>query len=416
MMMMALDSNQSSDLNQLLNTFFDKGAKGMGMMMGVDLELQSFNNVLNAQWLDLPERFETENPVIGLSQLKGNTAEPIVLFLKSKQGLILADLMLGGAGVPTDDPLSDMQVSALGEALNQMISGAVQGVNSQLKSPLAMAHTEAHIQNNENLINYTKPFQVAPFYSVQGTWLLNDHAGLNERIDFVALLSESFAERLVALLNPTQGTASTVTPTKDVATTTASPTGLADVVQGIDAQTPVYAAVGAVAEEQGVGQAGVQQAGSAPSIPYGGILSSATTGIQQNGTLAGAYTGGNTGGSTGTSAPRTPNAATNVQPIHYGAFDVNTPSLQGDQQENMSLLMDINLNLHVELGRTHLSIKNILELTRGSVVELDRVAGEAVDLYANGKLIARGEVVVIEDNFGLRVTSIVSPADRLKGL
>ena len=73
--------------------------------------------------------------------------------------------------------------------------------------------------------------------------------------------------------------------------------------------------------------------------------------------------------------------------------------------------MDINLNLHVELGRTHLSIKNILELTRGSVVELDRVAGEAVDLYANGKLIARGEVVVIEDNFGLRVTSIVSPAD-----
>jgi flagellar motor switch protein FliN/FliY len=393
MMMMALDSNQTSDLNQLLNTFFDKGAKGMGMMMGVDLELKSFNSILNAQWLDLSERFENDDPIIGLSQLKGSTTEPIVLFLKSKQGLILADLMLGGAGVPTDDPLSDMQVSALGEALNQMISGAVQGVNSQLKSPLAMAHTEAHIQTNENLINYTKPFQMAPFYSIQGTWLLNDHAGLNESIDFVALVSESFAQVLVNLLAPPQANA--VTPTKDVATTTAASTGVVEAVQGIDTQAPVYATVGAVAEEQALGQGVGQatgQAGSASSTPYGNIPSS------------------------GTSAPKAPNAGTHVQPINYGAFDANTPSIQGDQQENMSLLMDINLNLHVELGRTHLSIKNILELTRGSVVELDRVAGEAVDLYANGKLIARGEVVVIEDNFGLRVTSIVSPADRLKGL
>lgn len=393
MMMMALDSNQTSDLNQLLNTFFDKGAKGMGMMMGVDLELKSFNSILNAQWLDLSERFENDDPIIGLSQLKGSTTEPIVLFLKSKQGLILADLMLGGAGVPTDAPLSDMQVSALGEALNQMISGAVQGVNPQLKSPLAMAHTEAHIQTNENLINYTKPFQMAPFYSIQGTWLLNDHAGLNESIDFVALVSESFAQVLVNLLAPPQANA--VTPTKDVATTTAASTGVVEAVQGIDTQAPVYATVGAVAEEQALGQGVGQatgQAGSASSTPYGNIPSS------------------------GTSAPKAPNAGTHVQPINYGAFDANTPSIQGDQQENMSLLMDINLNLHVELGRTHLSIKNILELTRGSVVELDRVAGEAVDLYANGKLIARGEVVVIEDNFGLRVTSIVSPADRLKGL
>jgi flagellar motor switch protein FliN/FliY len=393
MMMMALDSNQTSDLNQLLNTFFDKGAKGMGMMMGVDLELKSFNSILNAQWLDLSERFENDDPIIGLSQLKGSTTEPIVLFLKSKQGLILADLMLGGAGVPTDDPLSDMQVSALGEALNQMISGAVQGVNPQLKSPLAMAHTEAHIQTNENLINYTKPFQMAPFYSIQGTWLLNDHAGLNESIDFVALVSESFAQVLVNLLAPPQANA--VTPTKDVATTTAASTGVVEAVQGIDTQAPVYATVGAVAEEQALGQGVGQatgQAGSASSTPYGNIPSS------------------------GTSAPKAPNAGTHVQPINYGAFDANTPSIQGDQQENMSLLMDINLNLHVELGRTHLSIKNILELTRGSVVELDRVAGEAVDLYANGKLIARGEVVVIEDNFGLRVTSIVSPADRLIGL
>jgi flagellar motor switch protein FliN len=405
-MMMALDSNQTSDLNQLLNTFFDKGATGMGRMMGVDLDLHSFKCLLNAQWSNLPERFENDAPIIGLSQLKASTKESIVLFLKSKQGLVLADLMLGGAGVPTDDSLSDMQVSALGEALNQMISGAVQGVNPQLKTPLAMTHTEAHIQDNENLLSYTTPFQTDPFYSIQGTWLLNDHAGLNETIDFVALLSESFAESLVGLMAPPQS--NVVTPTKDVATTSASPTGVSDANPGINAQRTAYASVGAIAEEQTLGQSNAAQAGYASSGSYGtGAPSS-----QQNGILADTYTGTRPGAS----PPKAPQAGAQVQPIQYEGFDPNTPCVYGDQQENMSLLMDINLNLHVELGRTHLSIKNILELTRGSVVELDRVAGEAVDLYANGKLIARGEVVVIEDNFGLRVTSIVSPADRLKGL
>ena len=104
-----------------------------------------------------------------------------------------------------------------------------------------------------------------------------------------------------------------------------------------------------------------------------------------------------------------------VQPVQFSSFDHHTP-LTGEANKNLDLVLDITLNLSVELGKTVLSIKEVLELTRGSVIELDRIAGEPVDLYANGKLIAKGEVVVIEDNFGLRITSIASPADRLKGL
>jgi flagellar motor switch protein FliN len=104
-----------------------------------------------------------------------------------------------------------------------------------------------------------------------------------------------------------------------------------------------------------------------------------------------------------------------VQPVQFSSFDHHTP-LTGEANKNLDLVLDITLNLSVELGKTQLSIKEVLELTRGSVIELDRIAGEPVDLYANGKLIAKGEVVVIEDNFGLRITSIASPADRLKGL
>ncbi|MDA0771721.1 MAG: flagellar motor switch protein FliN [Cyanobacteria bacterium] len=77
-----------------------------------------------------------------------------------------------------------------------------------------------------------------------------------------------------------------------------------------------------------------------------------------------------------------------------------------DEKKNLNLLMDIRLGLIVELGRSEMHLKEILKLTKGSIIELDRLSGEPVDLFANNKLIARGEVVVIDDNFGLRITQL----------
>ena len=82
----------------------------------------------------------------------------------------------------------------------------------------------------------------------------------------------------------------------------------------------------------------------------------------------------------------------------------------------IDLIMDIPLEVTVELGRIRMLIKDVLDLASGSIVELDRVAGEPVDLLVNGRLVAKGEVVVIEDNFGIRITEIVSPAERVVGL
>ncbi len=83
---------------------------------------------------------------------------------------------------------------------------------------------------------------------------------------------------------------------------------------------------------------------------------------------------------------------------------------------NIAILMDVKLPVAIELGRTEMSIREILELGSGSVVELSKLAGEPVDLLVNNKIIARGEVVVVDENFGLRVTSLISPEDRLKSL
>ena len=104
-----------------------------------------------------------------------------------------------------------------------------------------------------------------------------------------------------------------------------------------------------------------------------------------------------------------------VQPVQFASFE-DLEQVQGPQNQNLNILLDVKLQLSVELGKTELPIKKVLELTKGSIVTLNKAAGEPVELYANGKLIAYGEVVVIEDSFGLRITHITDPVRRLSSL
>ena len=89
---------------------------------------------------------------------------------------------------------------------------------------------------------------------------------------------------------------------------------------------------------------------------------------------------------------------------------------QHDTGKNLNFLLDIPLNVTVELGRTNMIIHRMLQLTQGSVVELDKVAGEPVEIYINNKLLGKGEVVVVNDRFGVRITEIISQADRIKNM
>ena len=102
-----------------------------------------------------------------------------------------------------------------------------------------------------------------------------------------------------------------------------------------------------------------------------------------------------------------------VQPAQFVAL---TPTGMATVDPNIALLLDVPLQVTVELGRTRKLIRDILELSPGSVIELDKLAGEAVDILVNGKLIAKGEVVVIDENFGVRVTDIISQIERTKNL
>jgi len=105
---------------------------------------------------------------------------------------------------------------------------------------------------------------------------------------------------------------------------------------------------------------------------------------------------------------------TNVQPAVFSNFE--PIQLQQSETKNLEMLLDIPLQVTVQLGKTKRTVKEILELSSGSIIELDKLAGEPVDIHINDRLIAQGEVVVIDENFGVRVTDILSQSDRLRKL
>ncbi|MBA6389445.1 flagellar motor switch protein FliN [Colwellia sp. BRX10-3] len=94
----------------------------------------------------------------------------------------------------------------------------------------------------------------------------------------------------------------------------------------------------------------------------------------------------------------------------------DSDSISGEEKHKLDAILDIPVTISMEVGRSHISIRNLLQLNQGSVVELDRVAGEALDVLVNGTLIAHGEVVVVNDKFGIRLTDVISQVERIKKL
>ncbi|MCK4515671.1 MAG: flagellar motor switch protein FliN [Spirochaetaceae bacterium] len=151
-------------------------------------------------------------------------------------------------------------------------------------------------------------------------------------------------------------------------------------------------------------------AGAAPTGLAGmaATAGSADTGGLLGGLMAGAPAGGMSGDMGGMQMGGL--GGPNVQSVQFPGL---TPAGTGSEQGNIGLLMDVFMEMTVELGRTRKLIKEILGMGEGTIIELDKLAGEPVDILVNHKLIAKGEVVVIDENFGVRVTEIVSPMDRM---
>ena len=104
-----------------------------------------------------------------------------------------------------------------------------------------------------------------------------------------------------------------------------------------------------------------------------------------------------------------------VQPAELDEFTEDAP-ISSEEKRKLDTILDIPVTISMEVGRSQISIRNLLQLNQGSVVELDRVAGEPLDVLVNGTLIAHGEVVVVNDKFGIRLTDVISQIERIKKL
>jgi flagellar motor switch protein FliN/FliY len=106
----------------------------------------------------------------------------------------------------------------------------------------------------------------------------------------------------------------------------------------------------------------------------------------------------------------------NAEAVPATFSDLQEDGQQAGREVNLDVILDVPVTLSMEVGRTRIPIRNLLQLNQGSVVELDRAAGEPLDVFVNGTLVAHGEVVVVNEKFGIRLTDVISPAERLRKL
>lgn len=349
-----------------------KASLGMLVDPSVEVTVPSLAEFANLD--ELTEAIDANNALFATVDFYGDVELATVVFIPKTAALKMASHLMGSEG---SDSFSDVELSAIGEVVSQMLSASANSLHQILSKSVQVSAPSVNVYTLETFFSQLPDMAQNPLLSMGVELAGSDIIGA-ATVNFVFIL-DAFKQQM-GFLNELSAT------TFDT--------------QDSPAAEPQPVPVGA--EAMGMGD----------PAAYGGTMAMGggyATPPQGAGMGMGMGPGGGMGMGMGPGNP------VMVQPVAFPSFDQHLAA-SGMMNGNLDLLMDVQLNLTVELGRAELPIKEVLELTRGSVIELNRVAGEAVDLYANGKMIAKGEVVVIEDNFGLRITSIVSPAERMKAL
>jgi flagellar motor switch protein FliN len=393
-----LSEEDKDALGEIGNISFGTAATSLSMLLNQRVEITTPNvTVLNPE--DVPNDFPRPYVLVSVEYTAGLTGTN-ALAIEINDAKIIADLMLGGDGTNTAQELNELHLSAVAEAMNQMMGGAATALSTMFGRP----------------INISPPTVRFVDLSTGGTELGFTSAIVNtafrlrigDLVDskLMQLVPVSFAKELLQLLRgnlsygqTAAGAASTVVTAPTSAGNVAPPA--AQTASSQPQSTGIH----------GGNASGATPAASRPTSATGQtatgqtVASDARTAAASQAAQAGRGTVGNASGA------NTPV----IQKPEFVDFSASEPAPRGTPR-NLSLLYDVTLNITVELGRTRKSIREILDLTPGSIVELDKLAGEPVDILVNNKRIAIGEVVVIDENFGVRVTDIISPVERVRNL
>lgn len=383
-----LSALEQDALGEIGNITFGSAATALSTLLSMKVDITTPKVSIITR-----ERFESEFPkphvAVHVNYVDG--FEGInSLVIKTRDAQVIADLMLGGNGNPADEELNEIHVSAVQEAMNQMMGSSATSMSTIFNRFVNISPPGIDILNMESGdgVNSLPPDETLIKISFRLT--------IGDLIDstIMQLLPVQFAKDMVNSLIG-GGSSEPAPAKKESAPAAEAPSA------------PVNQAPPAAYQQPApTGQPPMQQQPVQP--PYQPPMQP-----QQD-----YYPGPQYPQDRPYAEPQhyggVPNRNYNVQPVQFS--NLQAPSMGHVDENNLNLLMDIPLKVTVELGRTQKQIKDILELSQGSIIELDKLAGEPVDILVNNKLIAKGEVVVIDENFGVRVTDIVSQWDRIQKL
>lgn len=332
-------------LGEMGNISFGSASTALSMLLNhkVDITTPSVSLIVRD---NLVEEFPEPNVAVNVRYTEGFEGEN-VLVIHESDAKIIADLMLGGDGTNiSEESLNEIQLSAIQEAMNQMMGSASTSMSTIFNKKVDISPPtieKLNVQKGEGTDRIPDED-----YLVKVSFSLKVGDLIDSKI--MQILPIPFAKKMVSdLLNP-----------------------IAEKEMKSDIEMEKKDAV-------------IQE-----------------TNIQVNKSDI---------SDTNRTSQINPSS---IQPAAFSNFDqVNEQKVE---TQNLDLLLDIPLSVTVELGRTSQAIKDILNLSTGSIVELDKLAGEPVDILVNNKLIAKGEVVVIDENFGVRVTDIISQKERIRNL
>lgn len=303
-----------------------------------------------------------------------------VLAIQAQDAAIIADLMMGGDGSNPDTNLSEIHMSAVGEAMNQMMGAVATSLSTMFNKKIDISPPKV------NLVDFGKDEIITEMAKnsdpiVRISFRMEVDGLIDSEI--MQILPVNVARDMVKSLMG--GGDDTPAPSPDIA----PPPQEAPPQQAAPPPPP---------PQQQYAPPPQQQYAPPPQQQY------APPPQQQ-------YAAPPPGYGYGGGPPMQPNVVTNmpVSPAQFMPLSMEPVQVN---EANIGLILDVPLQVTVELGRTKKSIKEVLELSNGSIVELDKLAGEPVEIQVNGHFLAKGEVVVIDENFGVRITEIATPAER----
>jgi flagellar motor switch protein FliN/FliY len=341
-----LSTSEQDAIGEIANISMGTAATTLFSLVNRTVEI-STPVVDYATWEELTNQYERPCVFIRIAYTIGLDGSNI-LVLKEHDVKVITDLMMGGDGTNTDGELGELHLSAISEAMNQMMGSAATSLSSMLGKKIDISPPSA------NLVDLTEDIDE----SVIDEFLSKRFVKISFRMEIGDLVDSEIMQ--LYPISFARSMCEGVTHTMEMDSASVN-------VDNIPAPSPTPAAA-----PQPAPQAAPQPMPAAQPMPMAQPMGQAV----------------------------------NVQPAQFTAF--SNGSFGTYQPENIDLIMDVPLEVTVELGRTSKSISEILDFGPGKIIELNKLAGEPIDVLVNGKNVAKGEVVVIEESFGVRITEIVN--------